>query len=96
MGDPRSWFERLCDRLFPVRGLPTPNTSSGWTTESYTVLDWMDRLRILASGKCVVETQTVVLSKSGVLLDVGRWRVGTKSVFSVLPPNFTMPERRAS
>ncbi len=70
--------------FFPMRNLPVPNDESDYaegyiTTVAICVFDWLDRLRILVSGKVEVKIYT----KTDVMVN----KAHSTSVASVLPPN---------
>lgn len=89
-GDSRTRFQKIMDRLFPRAPDPTPYDEKGkpiehFKTTTIVVFTWKDRLRLLVSGKCLAVTSTcpIVAVTEGAV---------SQASFSVLPPNFEMPE----
>jgi hypothetical protein len=66
---PWTWRDRLRARAFPVHlcPLPQPLNPEGdvLTVRTLCVLPWLERLRVLASGRLIVETRTVTEHKVG-------------------------------
>lgn len=60
---PWGWRERLRYKLFPSRFVPLPEAPAHFKDvlecQTCSVLDWLDRLRVLVTGKIVVKTRTV-------------------------------------
>ncbi len=61
--DTRTRWQRLLSRLFPARGVPSPDDLEGWApsylrTRVDGILDWKDRLRVLVSGRICVNVLT--------------------------------------
>ncbi len=79
-----TFWQKLSFKLFPARRIDRPpEEESGYTTgymmtDATIVMDWIDRLRVLVSGKVMVETYT----KTDVLVV----KAYSKSVAYVLPP----------
>lgn len=82
--DPRPWWLRLIHNRFPRTPLAIPEDDIPGYAPSYMMvtteahLDWKDRLRILVSGKCRVDTR--------IYTDVTVNRSQSESCFMVLPP----------
>ena len=60
---PWTWRERLRFKLFPSRHCSLPDAPATHldcvVIKTIVVLGWLDRLRVLASGRMTVETKTV-------------------------------------
>lgn len=58
-----TWRERLRFKLFPSRYCPLPEAPASHldcvVIRTTVVMGWMDRLRVLLSGRLTVETKTV-------------------------------------
>lgn len=59
----RSWWQRILSRLFPSKPVPYLEDQEGWapgyiSTHVNVRFDWVDRLRVLASGKVRIVTST--------------------------------------
>jgi hypothetical protein len=60
---PRSWWQRIVSRLFPSKPTPYLEDREGWApgyicTYVDVRFDWVDRLRVLVSGKVRIVTST--------------------------------------
>lgn len=83
--DQRTRWQRLMSNAFPRNNLPIPaeDDKPGFAP-SYLLtyvearLDWLDRLRILVSGKCEVQIRTYT--------DVAVKKSVSESLFTVLAP----------
>lgn len=66
---PWGWRERLRFKLFPSLPCPLPEAPAYYEgvleIRTIAVLDWKDRLRVLLTGKLMVETRTVTEHTSG-------------------------------
>lgn len=81
--DSRPLWQRFLWRLFPTRTLPIPENLDGWApsymmTTTVVCLDWLDRLRMLVSGRLEVTVRT----KTNVIVQ----RMLSDSAAFVLPP----------
>ncbi len=81
--DERPLWQRVVAHLFPSRRIDPPEDLVGFApsymvTEVIIHLDWVDRLRLIASGKMAVRTQTKT--------DVSVAKMVSASVAYVLPP----------
>lgn len=85
--DRRGVLRRFVDRLFPYNHLDAPDDLEGYApsymvTDTYSYLDWKDRLRVLVSGKLRLKTQT----KTDVIVT----KMVSTSALTVLPPYYHM------
>ena len=66
---PWTWRERLRFKLYPSRYCELPEAPASYedcvVTKTVAVLSLLDRLRVLLSGRFVVETKTVTEHKVG-------------------------------
>lgn len=74
----------LMQKLFPARHLSAPEETQGMAegylqTDAVCVFDWVDRLRLLISGKLLTQTKTQT--------DVHVSKARSSSNFYVLPPS---------
>lgn len=80
---PWTWREKLRYRLYPSMPCPLPSAPAAFAdcvvVTTHVGLDWLDRLRVLVSGKLKVETRTVTENvvggtvSSSVAYPVLRW-----------------------
>lgn len=83
MPDPRPWWKKMVNKLFPVQHcVDTGELPDGYTDQIFSCVvvqvDIYDRLRLLVTGRCRVQINTLTQFKPG--------DVKSNSVFAVLPP----------
>lgn len=84
-----TFAERIGWRLFPRQRIDAPEMPEQgdvFVCEVETRLDWLDRLRILVSGRCQVTSKTATEHRFG--------NHATISNFTVLPPTYLDPHAR--
>jgi hypothetical protein len=66
---PRTWRDRMRNKLFPVRHCFAPDAPSNFkdcvTVRAVSTLSWVDRLRILWTGIVVTHVRTVTEHEVG-------------------------------
>ena len=80
----RTFWESLLWKLFPMTFLPTPDEDPDYpggymSTDMVWTLSWLNRIRILVSGKIKIKLYT----KTDVIVN----KAHSTSVSYVLPPN---------
>lgn len=81
--------ERIGWRLFPREHIDAPEMPEQgdvFVCETEVRIDWLDRLRILVSGRCQVTTKTATEHRFG--------NSATVSNFTALPPTYLDPHAR--
>lgn len=79
-----TWRDRVRRKLFPVRHCFAPDAPCSWkdcvTIHTFVELSWLDRLRVLATGRLEVTTRTMTENEVGMSK--------TASECCPLPPKF--------
>ena len=79
--DPRSWFQKFRDRLFPAKHCFAPDAPSEFKDcihgHAVTKLSLADRFRVLATGVVVTSWRTSTENEVGRTLNAATCHVGT-------------------